>query len=90
MGGGGGVRGVGAEGVMQTSRWGNSGCCGCDWDCRLGCVDLLRSGCFGRAGGQLRAASCQQSSGVFQPLAVPGTLSADIWQHLWMEQSGSY
>lgn len=57
--GGGGVRGVGAEGSLQTSRWSNSGCCGCDWDGRLGCVDFLRSGCFGRAGGQLRAASCQ-------------------------------
>lgn len=64
-GGGGGVRGVGAEGVMQTSRWGNAGCGGCDWDCHLGCVGLLCSGCFGRAGGQLRAASCQQSSVVF-------------------------
>ena len=64
-------QGVGAEEGMQTSGWGNSGCCGCDWGCRLGCVDSLLSGCFGRAGGQLRAASCQQSSGVYQPPAVP-------------------
>lgn len=39
VGGGGGVRGVGAEGSLQTSRWGNSGCCGCDWDLGLRCVD---------------------------------------------------
>lgn len=67
---------MGTEGVMQTSRWGNSGCGGCDWDCGLGCVGLLCSGCFGRAGGQLRAASCQQSFGIFQLPAVLGTLSS--------------
>lgn len=48
---------MGAEGGLQTLVWGNSGCCGC--------VDSLLSGCFGQVGGQLRAASCQQSCGDF-------------------------
>lgn len=78
-------QGVGVEGGMQTSGWGISGCCGSDWSCRLGCVDLLLSGCFGWVGGQLRAASCQRSSGALQPPAAPGTLSAVIWKHFWME-----
>lgn len=57
---------VGAEGALQTSRWGNSGCRVCDSATgTLVCGDITPlSGCFGGAGGQPRAASAQHCSSV--------------------------
>ena len=56
---GGGVRGWGLRGACRIQDGAIQVALAVT---RLGCVDSLLSGCFGRAGGQLRAASCQQSS----------------------------
>lgn len=61
---------VGAEGALQASRWGNSGCRVSDSAIgTLVCVDITPlSGCFGGADGQLRAASAQHCSSVLPGL----------------------